>query len=65
MRLGKGVSFTFQRDNATIHASRSMKTWLEDNDVDIGLALALSGLKSYEEFLSSSRASDLWRHLPV
>uniref|UniRef100_A0A1I7XKJ3 Zf-RVT domain-containing protein n=1 Tax=Heterorhabditis bacteriophora TaxID=37862 RepID=A0A1I7XKJ3_HETBA len=59
------VSFTFQRDNATIHASRSMKTWLEDNDVDIGLALALSGLKSYEEFLSSSRASDLWRHLPV
>uniref|UniRef100_A0A1I7WZF3 DDE_3 domain-containing protein n=1 Tax=Heterorhabditis bacteriophora TaxID=37862 RepID=A0A1I7WZF3_HETBA len=23
-----GVSFTFQQDNATIHASRSTKTWL-------------------------------------
>uniref|UniRef100_A0A1I7XPC4 DDE_3 domain-containing protein n=1 Tax=Heterorhabditis bacteriophora TaxID=37862 RepID=A0A1I7XPC4_HETBA len=29
------VSFTFHQDNATIHASRSTKTWLEDNDVDI------------------------------
>uniref|UniRef100_A0A1I7X7S9 DDE_3 domain-containing protein n=1 Tax=Heterorhabditis bacteriophora TaxID=37862 RepID=A0A1I7X7S9_HETBA len=28
-----GVSFTFQQDNATIHASRSTKTWLEENDV--------------------------------
>uniref|UniRef100_A0A1I7XIC8 DDE_3 domain-containing protein n=1 Tax=Heterorhabditis bacteriophora TaxID=37862 RepID=A0A1I7XIC8_HETBA len=27
------VSFTFQQDNATIHATRSTKTWLEDNDV--------------------------------
>uniref|UniRef100_A0A1I7X847 Spatacsin_C domain-containing protein n=1 Tax=Heterorhabditis bacteriophora TaxID=37862 RepID=A0A1I7X847_HETBA len=30
----RGVSFTFQEDNATIHAIRSTKTWLEDNDVD-------------------------------
>uniref|UniRef100_A0A1I7XL14 Transposase n=1 Tax=Heterorhabditis bacteriophora TaxID=37862 RepID=A0A1I7XL14_HETBA len=29
-----GVSFTFQRDNATIYASRSTKTWLENHDVD-------------------------------
>uniref|UniRef100_A0A1I7W8V1 DDE_3 domain-containing protein n=1 Tax=Heterorhabditis bacteriophora TaxID=37862 RepID=A0A1I7W8V1_HETBA len=29
-----GVSFTFQQDNATIHASRSTKTWLQDNSVD-------------------------------
>uniref|UniRef100_A0A1I7WCV1 DDE_3 domain-containing protein n=1 Tax=Heterorhabditis bacteriophora TaxID=37862 RepID=A0A1I7WCV1_HETBA len=29
-----GVSFTFQQDNATIHASRNTKTWLEDNNVD-------------------------------
>uniref|UniRef100_A0A1I7WP30 DDE_3 domain-containing protein n=1 Tax=Heterorhabditis bacteriophora TaxID=37862 RepID=A0A1I7WP30_HETBA len=29
-----GVSFIFQQDNATIHASRSTKTWLEYNDVD-------------------------------
>uniref|UniRef100_A0A1I7XGC9 DDE_3 domain-containing protein n=1 Tax=Heterorhabditis bacteriophora TaxID=37862 RepID=A0A1I7XGC9_HETBA len=28
-----GVRFTFQQDNATIHASRSTKTWVEDNDV--------------------------------
>uniref|UniRef100_A0A1I7WIU7 DDE_3 domain-containing protein n=1 Tax=Heterorhabditis bacteriophora TaxID=37862 RepID=A0A1I7WIU7_HETBA len=28
------VSFTFQQDNATIHASRSTKTWLQDNSVD-------------------------------
>uniref|UniRef100_A0A1I7WMR7 DDE_3 domain-containing protein n=1 Tax=Heterorhabditis bacteriophora TaxID=37862 RepID=A0A1I7WMR7_HETBA len=28
-----GVSFTFQQDNATIHASRSTKTWLQDNSV--------------------------------
>uniref|UniRef100_A0A1I7XD85 DDE_3 domain-containing protein n=1 Tax=Heterorhabditis bacteriophora TaxID=37862 RepID=A0A1I7XD85_HETBA len=27
------LRFTFQQDNATIHASRSTKTWLEDNDV--------------------------------
>uniref|UniRef100_A0A1I7WR32 DDE_3 domain-containing protein n=1 Tax=Heterorhabditis bacteriophora TaxID=37862 RepID=A0A1I7WR32_HETBA len=26
-----GISFTFQQDNATIHASRSTKTWLQDN----------------------------------
>uniref|UniRef100_A0A1I7X2L9 DDE_3 domain-containing protein n=1 Tax=Heterorhabditis bacteriophora TaxID=37862 RepID=A0A1I7X2L9_HETBA len=26
-------NFTFQQDNATIHASRSTKTWLEDNGV--------------------------------
>uniref|UniRef100_A0A1I7XJS4 DDE_3 domain-containing protein n=1 Tax=Heterorhabditis bacteriophora TaxID=37862 RepID=A0A1I7XJS4_HETBA len=29
-----GVSFTFQQENATIHASRSTKTWLQDNSVD-------------------------------
>uniref|UniRef100_A0A1I7WX83 DDE_3 domain-containing protein n=1 Tax=Heterorhabditis bacteriophora TaxID=37862 RepID=A0A1I7WX83_HETBA len=29
-----GVSFTFQQDNATIHTSRSTKTWLQDNSVD-------------------------------
>uniref|UniRef100_A0A1I7XV72 DDE_3 domain-containing protein n=1 Tax=Heterorhabditis bacteriophora TaxID=37862 RepID=A0A1I7XV72_HETBA len=28
-----GVSLTFQQDLAAIHASRSTKTWLEDNDV--------------------------------
>uniref|UniRef100_A0A1I7XGP6 Transposase n=1 Tax=Heterorhabditis bacteriophora TaxID=37862 RepID=A0A1I7XGP6_HETBA len=28
-----GVSITFQQDNAAIHASRSTKTWLEDNYV--------------------------------
>uniref|UniRef100_A0A1I7XES8 DDE_3 domain-containing protein n=1 Tax=Heterorhabditis bacteriophora TaxID=37862 RepID=A0A1I7XES8_HETBA len=28
-----GVSFTIQQNNAAIHASRSTKTWLEDNDV--------------------------------
>uniref|UniRef100_A0A1I7X8G7 DDE_3 domain-containing protein n=1 Tax=Heterorhabditis bacteriophora TaxID=37862 RepID=A0A1I7X8G7_HETBA len=28
-----GVSFTFQQDNARIHASRSTKTWLDDNDM--------------------------------
>uniref|UniRef100_A0A1I7XGX3 DDE_3 domain-containing protein n=1 Tax=Heterorhabditis bacteriophora TaxID=37862 RepID=A0A1I7XGX3_HETBA len=28
-----GVGFTFQQDNATIHASRRTKTGLEDNDV--------------------------------
>uniref|UniRef100_A0A1I7WDS1 DDE_3 domain-containing protein n=1 Tax=Heterorhabditis bacteriophora TaxID=37862 RepID=A0A1I7WDS1_HETBA len=32
-RFGVSVSFTFQRDNSTIHASRSTKTWLKDNDV--------------------------------
>uniref|UniRef100_A0A1I7X6V3 DDE_3 domain-containing protein n=1 Tax=Heterorhabditis bacteriophora TaxID=37862 RepID=A0A1I7X6V3_HETBA len=31
--LDKCFSFTFQQDNATIHASRSTKTWLEDNGV--------------------------------
>uniref|UniRef100_A0A1I7XDV8 Transposase n=1 Tax=Heterorhabditis bacteriophora TaxID=37862 RepID=A0A1I7XDV8_HETBA len=31
--LGHRVSFTFQQDNATIHASRSTKTWLQDNSV--------------------------------
>uniref|UniRef100_A0A1I7WS62 HTH_Tnp_Tc3_1 domain-containing protein n=1 Tax=Heterorhabditis bacteriophora TaxID=37862 RepID=A0A1I7WS62_HETBA len=30
-----GVRFTFQQDNATIHASRSTKTRLEYNDVNI------------------------------
>uniref|UniRef100_A0A1I7X2S5 DDE_3 domain-containing protein n=1 Tax=Heterorhabditis bacteriophora TaxID=37862 RepID=A0A1I7X2S5_HETBA len=29
-----GVSFIFQENNATIHASQSTKTWLEYNDVD-------------------------------
>uniref|UniRef100_A0A1I7XWB4 DDE_3 domain-containing protein n=1 Tax=Heterorhabditis bacteriophora TaxID=37862 RepID=A0A1I7XWB4_HETBA len=29
-----GVSFIFQQENATIHASRSTKTWLQDNNVD-------------------------------
>uniref|UniRef100_A0A1I7W8C6 DDE_3 domain-containing protein n=1 Tax=Heterorhabditis bacteriophora TaxID=37862 RepID=A0A1I7W8C6_HETBA len=29
-----GVSFTFEQDNVTIHASRSTKTWLQDNSVD-------------------------------
>uniref|UniRef100_A0A1I7X936 DDE_3 domain-containing protein n=1 Tax=Heterorhabditis bacteriophora TaxID=37862 RepID=A0A1I7X936_HETBA len=34
-----GVSFTFQQDTATIHASRSTNTWLEDNTVDsLGLS---------------------------
>uniref|UniRef100_A0A1I7WMY7 HTH_Tnp_Tc3_1 domain-containing protein n=1 Tax=Heterorhabditis bacteriophora TaxID=37862 RepID=A0A1I7WMY7_HETBA len=33
-RLGVCVSFTFQQENATIHTSRSTKTWLEDIDVD-------------------------------
>uniref|UniRef100_A0A1I7WVD4 DDE_3 domain-containing protein n=1 Tax=Heterorhabditis bacteriophora TaxID=37862 RepID=A0A1I7WVD4_HETBA len=28
-----GIGSTFQKDNATIHANRSTKTWLEDNDV--------------------------------
>uniref|UniRef100_A0A1I7X4T9 Mariner Mos1 transposase n=1 Tax=Heterorhabditis bacteriophora TaxID=37862 RepID=A0A1I7X4T9_HETBA len=27
------VGFTFQQDNATIHATRSTETWLEENDV--------------------------------
>uniref|UniRef100_A0A1I7WHQ7 Transposable element n=1 Tax=Heterorhabditis bacteriophora TaxID=37862 RepID=A0A1I7WHQ7_HETBA len=27
-------SFKFQQDNATIHASQSTKTWLENNNVD-------------------------------
>uniref|UniRef100_A0A1I7WPX0 DDE_3 domain-containing protein n=1 Tax=Heterorhabditis bacteriophora TaxID=37862 RepID=A0A1I7WPX0_HETBA len=30
-----GLSFTFRQDHATIHVSRSTKTWLEDNDVAI------------------------------
>uniref|UniRef100_A0A1I7XQ65 G protein-coupled receptor n=1 Tax=Heterorhabditis bacteriophora TaxID=37862 RepID=A0A1I7XQ65_HETBA len=29
----KGVGFTFHQDNATIHATRSTETWLEENDV--------------------------------
>uniref|UniRef100_A0A1I7XL18 DDE_3 domain-containing protein n=1 Tax=Heterorhabditis bacteriophora TaxID=37862 RepID=A0A1I7XL18_HETBA len=29
-----GVSFIFQQDNATIHASRSTKTWLGNNGMD-------------------------------
>uniref|UniRef100_A0A1I7WXX4 DDE_3 domain-containing protein n=2 Tax=Heterorhabditis bacteriophora TaxID=37862 RepID=A0A1I7WXX4_HETBA len=29
-----GVEFMLQQDNATIHASRSTKTWLKNNDVD-------------------------------
>uniref|UniRef100_A0A1I7WT14 DDE_3 domain-containing protein n=1 Tax=Heterorhabditis bacteriophora TaxID=37862 RepID=A0A1I7WT14_HETBA len=32
-RWRKCVIFTLQQDNASIHASRSTKTWLEDNDV--------------------------------
>uniref|UniRef100_A0A1I7WN58 Small ribosomal subunit protein eS28 n=1 Tax=Heterorhabditis bacteriophora TaxID=37862 RepID=A0A1I7WN58_HETBA len=32
--LPRCVTFTFQRDNSTIHASRSIKTWLEDNSVN-------------------------------
>uniref|UniRef100_A0A1I7XRZ5 DDE_3 domain-containing protein n=1 Tax=Heterorhabditis bacteriophora TaxID=37862 RepID=A0A1I7XRZ5_HETBA len=59
-RIG-GVSFTFQQDNATIHASQSTKTRLEYNDVNNGLSIALFGPKYDGESLGNSRVTDLCR----